>query len=68
MGELRDPRALLRHAAHAGDLALAGLVSDRLARDGPHGTRSGSAARAYTILVRELRLTAPRADEPPDGR
>jgi hypothetical protein len=68
MAELRDPRALLRHAAHAGDVALVALISERLARDGPRNHRSGSAAHAYMILVRRLGLLAAPADEPPDGR
>jgi hypothetical protein len=68
MAELRDPRALLRHAAHAGDLALVGLIGDRLARDGRRNHQSGSAAHAYKILVRRLGLLATPADEPPDGR
>ena len=68
MAELRDPRALVRHAAATGDLALAGLVSDRLGRDAGQGPRSASAAWAYMILVCELRLTTPPADESSDGR
>jgi hypothetical protein len=68
MAELRDPRALLRHAAHAGDLDLVGLVGDRLARDGPRNHRSRSAVYAYMILVRRLGLLAAPADEPADDR
>jgi hypothetical protein len=64
MPDLRDPLALLSHAAQAGDVQLVELVELRLVSTPPP---RGPGGRAYRTLVRLLRLEEQtgRAD---DGR
>jgi hypothetical protein len=53
MPDLRDPLALLRHAAQAGDVQLVGLLTGRLLRAPPP---EGPGRRSYETLVGLLRL------------
>jgi hypothetical protein len=53
MPDLRDPFALLRHAAQAGDIQLVELVGARLVNTPPP---DGLGRRAYGTLVGLLQL------------
>jgi hypothetical protein len=66
MPDLRDPLALLEHAAAAGDIQLVELMRARLFRAPP---RDGPGSRAYGTLVGLLRLkdfTGPADDRRDD--
>ena len=54
MPNARDPTALLRHAAGAGDWQLVALIGARLA--GEQGTGDQMALRAYRTLTGTLDL------------
>jgi hypothetical protein len=64
MPALRDPSALVRHAAEAGDRALMSLLADRL---GGRASSGGPARRAFLILVLTLEIGDLDADELSDG-
>lgn len=63
MPDLRDPSALVRHAAEAGDRALMSLIADRLCGRGSRGPGN----RAFVILVRALEIGDVEADDSCDG-
>jgi hypothetical protein len=63
MPDLRDPRALVRHAAQAGDLPLLALVAQRLSGR----ATNGPATRAFVTLVSVRELAVIGADDSADA-